>query len=139
MRLDVADARARFVRAQVAHLATADADGRPHLVPIVFVLADGDVLYSAVDRKPKSTAALKRLANISVNPHVAVLADRYDEDWTRLWWVRADGTARTASGAEADRALARLAGKYPQYAADPPPGPVLAVDIRSWSGWSAGR
>jgi PPOX class probable F420-dependent enzyme len=137
VRLDAAQARARFGRARVAYLATADGNGRPHLVPIVFAMGDGDVLYSAVDRKPKTSSKLKRLANIASNPRVAVLADHYEEDWTRLWWVRADGTARIATGAEAEVALGLLASRYPQYAADRPPGPVLAVDVRTWTGWSA--
>ena len=137
MRLDTGEARARFARERVARLATADAGGQPHLVPIVFALGDGDVLYTAVDRKPKTTTALKRLANIESNPRVAVLADLYDDDWTRLWWVRADGTARVASGDEAGSALHHLASKYPIYADDPLPGPVLAVDVRKWTGWAA--
>ena len=98
MRLDADEARRRFAPSRVARLATTDEGGRPHLVPIVFALAADDVLYSAVDRKPKSTTKLKRLANIESNPQVAVLADHYDEDWTALWWVRADGTARLVDG-----------------------------------------
>jgi PPOX class probable F420-dependent enzyme len=137
MRLDAARARARFAHAGAAHLATADGTGQPHLVPIVFAMGESDVLYTAVDRKPKTTSKLKRLANIASNPRVAVLVDQYDEDWTRLWWVRADGIARIASGAEADVALELLVGKYPQYVDDRPPGPVLAVDVATWTGWSA--
>jgi PPOX class probable F420-dependent enzyme len=129
-------ARTRFAAARVARLATVSDDGRPHLVPIVFALA-GDVLYTAVDAKPKSTTALKRLANIAANPAVAVLADHYDEDWTQLWWARADGSARIAADAEAEAALARLTGRYPVYAVERPPGPVLAIDVVRWSGWSA--
>ena len=142
MNLDPADARGRFAAVRVARLATADAAGVPHLVPIVFVLA-GDTLYSAVDAKPKRTTALRRLANVAANPAVAVLADHYAEDWTALWWVRADGTGRVldqvgaAAGAEVRRALALLAGRYPQYRRTPPPGPVLAVDVTRWSGWAA--
>jgi PPOX class probable F420-dependent enzyme len=137
VRLEADEARRRFGSSRVARLATMDEGGRPHLVPIVFALAAGDVLYSAVDRKPKSTTKLKRLANIARNPQVAVLADHYDDDWTALWWVRADGTARLADGSEAEEAIALLTGKYSQYADGPPPGPVLAVDVRSWTGWSA--
>jgi PPOX class probable F420-dependent enzyme len=137
VRLDAGQARARFAQERVAHLAAADRTGQPHLVPIVFALAESDVLYSAVDRKPKTTNKLTRLANIASNPRVAVLADRYDDDWSRLWWVRADGTARIASGTEAEVALERLADKYPQYAHERPPGPVLAVDVTRWTGWSA--
>jgi PPOX class probable F420-dependent enzyme len=136
VKLDTDEARHRFVESRVARLATVSADGRPHIVPIVFVV-DGQVLFSAVDAKPKSTRALQRLANIATNPQVAVLADRYAEEWTQLWWARADGLGRLTSGAEATAALGMLVARYPQYQVQPPPGPVLAVDITRWSGWSA--
>ena len=80
---------------RVARLATVGADGRPHVVPICFAL-DGDTLYSAVDEKPKSTRRLQRLANIGANPQVEVVIDHWDEDWTRLWWVRLSGRAVVA-------------------------------------------
>jgi PPOX class probable F420-dependent enzyme len=136
--MNAAEARRRFAAARVARLATVDAAGRPHLVPIVFALA-GDTVYSAVDAKPKRTRALKRLANVRENPAVALLADHYEEDWRALWWVRADGTARAlAPGVdEARAALARLGERYAAYAAAPPAGPVLAVDVARWSGWAA--
>jgi PPOX class probable F420-dependent enzyme len=134
-----AAARERFVAARVARLATVDPAGRPHLVPVVFAL-DGDTVYSAVDAKPKRTTRLRRLANAAANPHVALLADHYDDaDWTALWWVRADGTARVLDPGmdEALRALDLLAGRYGQYRSARPAGPVLAVDVERWSGWSA--
>jgi len=81
-----------FASARVARLATVDDTGAPHLVPIVFALV-GDVIYSAVDDKPKRHRRLRRLVNVAHEPRVSVLADHYDDDWTRLWWVRADGTA----------------------------------------------
>jgi PPOX class probable F420-dependent enzyme len=136
-------ARERFAAARVARLATADAAGRPHLVPIVFAVA-GDVIYSVVDAKPKRTLALRRLANVAENPHVALLADHYeDADWAALWWVRADGVARVldpssaveAEREEAARAVQLLRARYPQQRAA---GVVLAVDVERWSGWSAG-
>jgi PPOX class probable F420-dependent enzyme len=133
------EARRLFGSARVARLATADASGRPHVVPLVFAL-DGDTLVSAVDAKPKRTPALRRLANVAENPRVALLADHYDDrDWTALWWVRADGTARIAAADEpmAGRALELLAGRYAQYRATPPPGPVLLVAVERWSGWRA--
>jgi PPOX class probable F420-dependent enzyme len=136
MRLDAGEAQRRFGSARVARLATVTPDGRPHAVPIVFALA-GDVLYTAVDQKPKRTAALQRLANIAAHPAVALLTDHYDDDWTQLWWARADGAARIADDAEADAAIDRLTARYPVYVEQPPPGPVLAIDIRRWTGWAA--
>ena len=137
MRLQTDEARARFGAARVARLATVGADGQPHIVPVVFAITTEDVLYSAVDHKPKTTTALKRLANVAGNPAVALLADHYADDWTQLWWVRADGTARIAEENEADDALAALASRYPAYVDAPPDGPVLAVDVRKWTGWAA--
>jgi len=132
--VDRAQARERFARARVARLASVGPDGRPHIVPIVFVL-DAETVYSAVDQKPKRTARLRRLENLRARPAAALLADHYDEDWSRLWWVRADGRARVLdSGAEAARAIALLAARYPQQRAV---GAVLAVDVERWSGWSA--
>jgi PPOX class probable F420-dependent enzyme len=134
----VSAARARFASARVARLATADAGGRPHLVPVCFALA-GETIYIAVDAKPKRTQRLKRLANLAENPAAALLADHYDDaDWSRLWWARADGAARILeSGEERTRALALLAERYRQYAETPPPGPVIAIDVTRWSGWTA--
>jgi PPOX class probable F420-dependent enzyme len=128
--------RDRVERARVARLATVGADGRPHLVPICFALED-DVLYSAVDRKPKRSPHLKRIENVRANPQVTVLVDHYDDDWTQLWWVRIDGRARVLTeGPERDRALALLVAKYPQYSADTPEGPVLAIDIERRRRWA---
>jgi PPOX class probable F420-dependent enzyme len=130
--------RRRFSEARVARLATADDRGRPHLVPVVFALS-GDTLYSAVDAKPKRSTALRRLANVAANPRVCLLVDHYTEDWRALWWVRADGIGRVLDPAvaEARDAVALLAGRYGQYRDQPPAGPVLAVDVRRWTGWSA--
>ena len=132
------EARRRFAAAPVARLATADAQGRPHLVPITFAVV-GDVVYSAVDSKPKRTTALRRLANVRANPHVAALVDEYDDDWSRLWWARADGLARVveATDAEGRTAIDHLTRRYPRYRTQPPGGPVLAIDVDRWSGWSA--
>lgn len=129
------EARERFAAARVARLATADASGHPHLVPIAFVVA-GEVIYSVVDAKPKRTISLRRLANVRENPAVAVLVDHYDEQWDALWWARADGTGRVLdpSEAEAERAVTLLRERYPQQHAA---GAVLAVDVSRWSGWSA--
>jgi PPOX class probable F420-dependent enzyme len=134
------EARGRFAQARVARLATAGADGRPHVVPIVFAVTGrraDDVIYSVVDAKPKRTTALRRLANIAENPRVSVLADHYEEDWDRLWWVRADGSGRLLTDlgdSEAAAAVALLHARYPQQRAL---GTVLAVDVERWSGWAA--
>ncbi|MFD8559388.1 TIGR03668 family PPOX class F420-dependent oxidoreductase [Streptosporangium canum] len=136
--MDELQARARFRDARVARLATADARGRPHLVPVTFDL-DGDTVAFAVDHKPKRTTDLRRLRNIAANDRVCLLVDHYDDDWTRLWWVRADGRARVAGdGADRERALARLAERYPQYRGRPPRGPVVLIAVESWTGWSYG-
>ena len=133
------EARRLFAEARVARLATVGAAGGPHLVPIVFAVA-GDVVYSAVDAKPKRTTALRRLENIRHDPRVALLADHYDDsDWDALWWVRADGVARVLDGAEPEalRGIALLVARYAPYRARPPRGPVLAVTVERWSGWRA--
>ncbi len=136
MRLTEEDARERLAAARVIHLATADATGRPHVVAATFA-ADGDRIYSAVDAKPKSGRDLKRLRNIRADPRVAVLADHYDDDWTRLWWARADGTASVVEDPAAMAGpLALLAARYRQYRDDPPAGPLIVVTVERWSGWS---
>ena len=130
----MSEAAERFAAARVARPATVGRDGAPHLVPIVFALV-GDVIYSAVDAKPKRHTRLRRLANIAHEPRVSVLVDRYDDDWAALWWVRADGVARVLPASVA--ALPALTAKYPQYRAASPPGPFLEIEVRRWSDWSA--
>jgi PPOX class probable F420-dependent enzyme len=133
--VDEAVMRERVVAARVGRLATVTVGGRPHVVPCCFVLA-ADTVYSAVDAKPKSTLALRRLANIEANPVAALLVDRYDDDWSALWWVRIDGVARVvADPRERASVLALLAAKYPQYERTPPPGDVIAIDVTGWRGW----
>ena len=126
----------RFATARVARLATVTPAGAPHLVPIVFALV-GDVLYSAVDGKPKRTRKLARLANIAAEPRVSVLADHYDEDWSLLWWVRADGVGRIVD--ESVAGLRALTGRYPQYQESPPAGPFLEITVERWTAWVSGR
>jgi PPOX class probable F420-dependent enzyme len=133
----VPDVRSLVAGAPVGRLATLGTDGRPHLVPCCFVL-DGEVLYSAVDAKPKRSPDLQRLAHVRARPDVALLVDHYEEDWSKLWWVRLRGKGRVLeAGPEADRARSLLARKYPQYRHQPPTGPVLAVDVTDWQAWSA--
>jgi PPOX class probable F420-dependent enzyme len=128
--------RGQAEAAPVARLATVDAGGRPHLVPCCFAM-EGDVAYSIVDHKPKRSPALRRLDNIRANPAVCLLVDHYEDDWSQLWWVRFDGTARLLTdGPEYDAAIALLCAKYEQYRATPPSGTVIAIDVlavRSWS------
>ena len=127
----------RLNAARSATLGTVDERGRPHLVPIVFVYEEG-FLYTAVDLKPKSTFRLKRLRNIDANPNVSVLVDQYDDDWSRLWWVRIDGTARVIrSGPGLRKGLLLLTCKYEVYTTQPPPGPVIEVRVENVRAWSA--
>ena len=131
------EARTRFAAEPVARLATVDARGYPHIVPITFAV-EGDLVVSAVDGKPKRGNRLHRLENIDANPRVSLLVDHYHEDWRRLWWVRADGTARIV---DADPELARmldlLRERYSQYERVELIGPAIVVEVESWSGWAA--
>ena len=136
MRLSPGQARQRLAAARVARLATVSATGQPHLVPVTFAVED-DSVYIAIDHKPKSTLRLKRLANIAANPRVSLLADHYADDWTQLWWTRADGDATVlAPGAGTAAPVALLAARYPQYQSTPPAGPVIAITVTTWTGWS---
>ena len=137
MNLSEAEARSLLGSARVARLATADEEGRPHLVPVTFA-ADGDRVYIAIDHKPKTTTTgLKRLHNIERNPNVSVLADHYAEDWTTLWWVRVDGRATILTARDAcESPLDLLAAKYPQYQQRRPDGPVIAIAVDRWTGWT---
>ena len=137
------DPKVRFTQSPVARLATVTPDGIPHLVPVVFAVdgdpeGDRDVVYTAVDAKPKTTQRLRRLANIQSNPQVSLLVDHYADDWTQLWWVRADGVAAIHSGGQPMHAGYRLLrAKYPQYQSVPLIGPVITVTVRRWTSWHA--
>ena len=131
----------RFVESmRVARLATADANGIPHVVPICYALI-GDDLYVTIDEKPKhpDVRAMKRLRNIEANPAVAVVVDRYDEDWSRLAWVMLRGRADVLDhGDEHDRAQAGLRERYPQYRTMRIESlPVIAVRIARVTAWGA--
>lgn len=131
------EALRRLEAARVGTLATVRADGRPHVVPIVFAV-EGGVVYSIADPKPKSGPDLLRHRNIRANPAVSLLVDAYDEEWEQLWWVRADGAAWVVDdGAERDTTIRLLRAKYPQYATWTTPfgaATVMNVDrIVSWS------
>jgi PPOX class probable F420-dependent enzyme len=136
--------RRRVSGARVARLVTVTAEGRPHAVPCCFILVageTGDVVYSAVDAKPKRPGELRRVANVRRQPWASLLVDRYREDWTALWWVRLDGPVRVlVDGPEAERAVAGLRRKYAQYRAMPllgPDRPVLALDVAAERRWAA--
>jgi PPOX class probable F420-dependent enzyme len=122
----------------VARLATADAAGRPHVVPVCFAL-EGSSLYITIDEKPKRGVPLKRVRNIAENPNVALVVDRYDENWTQLAWVMLRGPAEILeAGAEHDAAQALLRQKYPQLAAMRIDGlPVIALRIARTTAWGA--
>ncbi len=139
--MDSNEARALVAGARVARLATTGADGHPHVVPLTFALLDAATIVSAVDHKPKRTSALRRLANIAADPRVALLADRYEEDWSQLWWARADGSARVVAPDEEPalraHALGALAARYPAYVDRPPAGPLVVMTVERWSGWRA--
>lgn len=135
--MDVPETHRRAAEASVARLATIDSNGRPHVVPVCFVL-DGETLYSAVDRKTKTTTTLRRLDNIRARPEVAVLIDHYEDDWSRLWWVRLRGRARVVDeGPDLERGVALLGEKYEQYRVAPPIGPMIVMSVDEWRGWSA--
>ena len=129
----------RFLATQrVAHLATADAAGRPHVVPVCYAF-DGVRCYSAVDAKPKRTRNLRRLSNIAENPAVSLVVDRWDEDWSQLCWVIVEGRADVlTSGSEFSRAIDLLVAKYPQYQAlplDRAGGAVVAITPERLLAW----
>lgn len=131
------DQQRRFLAAQrVARLATANAAGRPHVVPICYALS-GDTVYFTIDQKPKRKTRLKRLANLRENPYAALVVDHYEEDWARLGWVMVHGRAEVLeSGPEHDRAQADLRARYPQLAAMRIEGlPVVAIRIERASSW----
>ncbi len=134
--MQTAELRRRFGSSAVARLATVRPDGAPHLVPVVFALVDQTV-YTAVDGKRKRTRQLQRLANVRDEPRCALLVDHYEDDWSQLWWVRADGTAVVVDDPSgAHPGVAALSARHPQYAAEPPAGPLVVVSVERWSGWS---
>ena len=129
-----AEARARFSAARVARLATIRPAGAPHLVPVTFAV-EGDRIYTAVDAKPKRHDRLVRLDNIQAHPRVCLLVDHWSEDWSDLWWARADGAAHVSPADS--HAVALLRERYEQYQRQPPRGPVVIVDVERWTGWTA--
>jgi PPOX class probable F420-dependent enzyme len=135
----LSDGERRFLAQQrIAHLATADRGAIPHVVPVCFAVAGG-TLYITIDEKPKRrpASALKRLRNIAENPAVAVVVDRYHEDWARLGWVMLRGRAEILrEGQEHQDAQDLLRSRYPQLAAmQIATYPVIAVRIERTTSW----
>jgi PPOX class probable F420-dependent enzyme len=128
----------RLTVARVAYLATVRADGRPHIVPIVFAVGDDRTIYSIADPKPKSGLDLVRHRNIIANASVSLLAENYDESWEHLWWVRADGTGRVVEdGPERETCIRLLRAKYPQYEAWTTPfGTATVITVERLTSWT---
>lgn len=133
------EAEAGFIASQrVAHLASADGSAVPHVVPICFVLVSGTI-YTAIDAKPKRVDArrLRRVRNILDNPQVALVFDRYVEDWARIGYVMVSGRGSFVDD-ENERSLAEvsLRQKYPQYRDLLPAGsPITRIEpsrVVSW-------
>ena len=122
----------------MARLGTLSNTGRVDLVPMTFALVD-DVMYTAVDHKPKRTTELKRLENVRATPEVSMLVDEYDDrDWSTLWWVRLRGLARVVEeGPEYEQGIDALVAKYEQYRSTRPSGPAMVIELIRWQWWSA--
>lgn len=135
--MDRAEALGRLARSPVARLGTITPDSRPHIVPVTFAIAADSVL-TMIDQKPKSTLALQRLNNLRQVPRATLLADHYDDDWGRLWWVRVDGRATIHHSGEVwDQAREALVSKYAQYSDDPPEGPAIRIELERVTSWES--
>jgi PPOX class probable F420-dependent enzyme len=135
--MEIAELRRRFAASPVARLSTVRPDGGPHVVPIVFAL-DGDTVFSAVDAKPKRSTNLQRLANVRAEARCALLVDHYDDDWRRLWWVRADGHGEVVDVLPTGHpGILALVQRFSQYRDEPPSGPLLVVTVQRWTGWTS--
>ena len=135
--METAELRRRFASSPVARLSSVRPDGAPHVVPIVFALV-GDTVFSAVDAKPKRSTALQRLANVRSDPRCALLVDHYEDDWRRLWWVRADGVAEVVEAPPVEHpGIQALVQRFPQYRDEPPSGPLVVVTVHRWTGWTS--
>jgi PPOX class probable F420-dependent enzyme len=135
--METAELRRRFAASRVARLSTLRPDGGPHAVPIVFALV-GDTVFSAVDAKPKRSTNLQRLTNVRADPRCALLVDHFEDDWSRLWWVRADGTAEVVDAPTVEHpGIQALVQRFPQYRDEPPSGALLVVTVQRWTGWAS--
>lgn len=128
------DAVRRLTECRSAVLGTVDRDRGVHLVPVVYTMVGDARIVIAVDSKPKRSRRLRRLANIEADPRVSLLVDEYDDDWRRLWWVRADGRASVRERIESEVEAAHRM-RYPQLAGHQL-GPWIDMAIESVSGWS---
>jgi PPOX class probable F420-dependent enzyme len=129
-------ARELLATERVARLAYLDDDGRPRVLPVTFAVA-GDAVWSAIDEKPKRTPEPARVAYLRRRPRAALVVDRYDDDWSRLAWVQVLGRVALEGIGERPEAVDALRSKYPQYAADPPPGPLLRIEPERVLCWRA--
>jgi PPOX class probable F420-dependent enzyme len=135
--METAELRRRFAASRVARLSTLRPDGGPHAVPIVFALVD-DTVFSAVDAKPKRSTNLQRLTNVRADPRCALLVDHFEDDWSRLWWVRADGTAEVVDAPTVEHpGIQALVQRFPQYRDEPPSRALLVVTVQRWTGWAS--
>ena len=137
--IEVLDAARRGV------LATLAPDGSPRLVPIALVHIDG-LVYTPLDDKPKSVANprdLARVHDIEERPRVFVVVDRWDEDWSKLAWLRLAGEARLIGpdgedAAEHELAVRMLRAKYAQYETHALESrPVIRIQIDHIKSWFA--
>jgi len=138
---NLSPAQDRFLRsARTGHLATADAKGRPQVVPVCFVF-DGQAIYSVLDAKPKTTPLrqLRRVKNILANPQVSLVVDHYEENWDKLQYILVSGNAELLESDEKwVMAIAMLREKYPQYQAmDLDQSPVIKITPVRYSPWSS--
>jgi PPOX class probable F420-dependent enzyme len=132
-----AEALDRLATARVGRFASVTPEGTPHIVPVTFAIVEGTVVHM-IDQKPKTTSRLRRLSNVEATPVASLLVDRYDEDWSRLWWVRADGAVRVETGGDPwQRARDGLAEKYEQYRLSPPQGAAVYLTIDRLTHWSS--
>lgn len=127
---------ASLLRARRGYLGTISPDGGPHVLPVCFTWA-GDVIWTAVDGKPKASDRLQRITDIEANSRVCFTVDRWDEDWKRLAWLQARGSAAVLpKGEETEKAFSALRDKYSQYQDVPLEGPVVRIDVERWVGWA---
>jgi PPOX class probable F420-dependent enzyme len=121
---------------RVGHLGFVDDADRPRVLPITFALA-GDVVWSAIDSKPKRSAEPARVRWLRRRPRAALVVDRYDDDWERLAWVQLLGAVSVLELDDGPAGVEALTAKYEQYRDEPPPGPLLRLDVDRVLHWRA--